>query len=63
MGLFGGKKSGSGKSSNGLEKSGSPGKPGHGYAKGSATSNPDKWKARTEAQQARSDRAVDKWKG
>ena len=43
MGLFSKKK----------EPSGSKGKPGRGYEKGSAASNPDKYKARTEAQEKR----------
>ena len=42
------------------EKSGTPGKPGHGYGKGSVISNPDKYVARTEAQRKRQDRLADK---
>lgn len=53
MGLFSKKK----------EPSGSKGKPGRGYEKGSATSNPDKYKARTEAQEKREDKKLKKWKG
>ena len=44
------------------DKSGSPGKPGKGYGKGSAATNEKKWTARTEAQKARSERALKKWK-
>jgi hypothetical protein len=51
------------KPSSNKDKSGSKGDLGKGYGKGSAASNPKKWTARTEAQEKRSDRAVDKWKG
>lgn len=44
------------------DKSGSKGKPGRGFGKGSAASNPNKYKPRTEAQQRRQDRAFDKFK-
>lgn len=58
MGLFG-KKSNNG----GYEKSGSKGKPGRGYGKGKASSNPDKYKPRTAAQARREERKVDRfWK-
>lgn len=62
MGLFG-KSSSPGKSTKGKDSSGSPGKPGRGYGKGSASTNSDKWNARTPAQKARAERAVDNWKG
>ncbi len=61
MGWF--SKSSDTKSSSGnKDKSGSAGKAGQGYGKGSATTNSNKWNARTEAQSKRSDKAVDKWK-
>ena len=53
MGLFSKKK----------EPSGSKGKPGRGFGKGSAASNPDKYKPRTVAQEKRADKKLDKWKG
>ena len=62
MGLFS-KGSGSSKSSGDKNASGTTGTPGRGFNKGSATTNPDKYTPRTPAQQRRSDRAVDKWKG
>lgn len=51
MGFFSSKKSGSS-----YEKSGSKGKPGRGYGEGKASSNPDKYKPRTEAQARREER-------
>ena len=58
MGLFGKNSSGSG-----YDKSGSNGKSGRGYEKGKASSNPDKYKPRTEAQARREERKADRfWK-
>lgn len=58
MGLFSKKSSGGG-----YEQSGSKGKPGRGYGKGKAYSNPDKYKPRTKAQARREERKVDRfWK-
>jgi hypothetical protein len=51
MGLFSSKKS-----SGGYDKSGSKGKPGSGYGKGKASTNPDKYKPRTEAQARKEDK-------
>lgn len=62
MGWFS-KSSSTEKSSSGKDKSGSKGAFGKGYGKGSASSNSSKWVARTDAQQARSDKAVKSWKG
>jgi hypothetical protein len=56
-------KSDKGSKSNGYEKSGTPGKYGQGFRKGSAATNPNKYKPRTEAQAQRQAREVDKWKG
>lgn len=45
------------------DKSGSAGKSGRGYEKGKASTNPDKYKPRTEAQAKREERKVSKfWK-
>ena len=44
------------------EPSKSAGKPNRGYEKGSAASNPDKYKARTEAQVRREDKKINKFK-
>jgi hypothetical protein len=44
------------------DPSGSKGKPNRGFLKGSATTNPDKYKARTEAQADREQRKIDKFK-
>ena len=52
MGLFGKNK----------DASGSKGKPGRGFEKGSAAKNPDKHKPRTKAQEERQDRKLKKWK-
>lgn len=47
----------------GYEKSGSTGKSGRGYGKGKASSNPDKYKPRTEAQAKRESKKADRfWK-
>lgn len=62
MGLFGKGSNSKPTTSNGYEKSGSAGKPGQGYGKGSANSNPSKHTPRTEAQAERQSRSVDKFK-
>lgn len=46
----------------GLAKSGSKGRPGRGYGKGSAASNPDKWKPRTAAQARRQSKVPRTWR-
>jgi hypothetical protein len=46
----------------GLQKSGSKGKPGRGYGKGSAATNLDKWKPRTAAQARRSSKTPRTWR-
>lgn len=46
----------------GLQKSGSKGKRGRGYGKGSAATNPDKWKPRTSAQARRSSKTPRTWR-
>jgi hypothetical protein len=45
------------------EKSRTPGKPGQGFHKGRASSNPNKYKPRTEAQAQRQAREVENWRG
>ncbi|MEY8837561.1 hypothetical protein AB9K41_00825 [Cribrihabitans sp. XS_ASV171] len=61
--MFGKKKTANDKSKSGYEKSGTPGKHGRGFGKGSAATNPDKHSPRTEAQKNRQDRELDRWKG
>jgi hypothetical protein len=47
--------------SSGYAPSGSKGKPGRGYEKGKASSNPSKYKPRTEAQARRAERKLDRF--
>ena len=44
------------------DASGSKGSAGHGYGKGSAVTNPDKHKPRTEAQVRREEKKINKFK-
>lgn len=46
----------------GLAKSGTKGRPGRGYGKGSAATNPDKWKPRTAAQARRDSKTPRTWR-
>ncbi len=63
MGIFGKLFDGGKSAGKKYDPSGSKGEYGRGYGKGSASSNPKKWEERTEAQRARSERKLDKWKG